>query len=368
MILANDFSRQWADVREDVLAAVEQVGASGVYVLGGAVRGFESALAQFWGLRHAAGTGSGLDALEISLRILGCQSGDEVLTTPLSAFASTLAILKIGAVPVFVDTGENGQIDLNRCRDLCWRRPDIRYFLPVHLYGQALDATALRALRKEFDLKIVEDCAQSVGATFNGEATGTAGQLAATSFYPTKNLGAMGDGGAILTNDAALDAKARVLRFYGETARYHHTELGYNSRLDEVHAAILQRAFLPRLTHWVARRLAIAQAYSEGIRNAAVRHLDAPGCAWHLFPVFVHPVQRDGFAAYLKASNITAGIHYPTAIPDQPVMQRVPYELTDDCATARRVCASEVSLPIHPYLSDAEVEKVIEAINRWTPS
>jgi dTDP-4-amino-4,6-dideoxygalactose transaminase len=367
MILANDFRRQWEDVRTDVLAAVEQVGAGGVYVLGDALRAFESALAQYWGLRFATGTGSGLDALEISLRILGCQAGDRVLTTPLSAFASTLSIVKLGAVPVFVDTDERGLIDLGRCRDVCARRPDIRYFLPVHLYGQALDPAALRALRKEFDLKMVEDCAQSVGATFHGEATGLAGQLAATSFYPTKNLGAMGDGGAILTHDPALDAQARVLRFYGETARYHHTELGYNSRLDELHAAILQGAFLPRLTAWIARRRAIARAYGEGIRNPAVRYLAGAEYSWHLFPVFVAPDQREGFVTYLKGSEIAAGVHYPTAIPDQPVMERMPYELTDDSASARRLCASEVSLPIHPYLTDGEVEQVIDAVNRWVP-
>jgi len=367
VIQANDFRRQWEDVRSDVLAAVEHVGASGVYVLGDAVRGFESALAQYWGIRFAVGTGSGLDAIEIALRVLGCQAGDEVLTTPLSAFASTLAVVKLGAVPVFVDTDERGLIDLERCHDLCWRRPDIRYFLPVHLYGQALDPARLRSLREKFGLKIVEDCAQSVGATLDGQATGLAGQLAATSFYPTKNLGAMGDGGAILTDDVALDTQARVLRFYGETGRYHHTELGYNSRLDEVHAAILQRACLPRLEKWIARRRAIARSYCEGIRHSAVRLLDAPGCSWHLFPIFVAPELRDGLSEYLKGAGITAGVHYPTAIPDQPVMRRVPYELTDDCATARRLCAGDVSLPVHPYLSEGEVGQVIEAVNGWDP-
>jgi hypothetical protein len=209
MIFANDFRRQWLDIQEDAVAAFRKVGESGWYVLGDEVRAFEAALAAHWGVEHAIGVASGLDAIEISLKILGCMPGDPVLTTPLSAFATTLAILKLGAVPVFADTNARGLLDLDRCRDLFWRRPDIRFFVPVHLYGHALDLAALRQLREEFGVHIVEDCAQSIGARFHdginndgtnkSQATGTAGQFAATSFYPTKNLGAWGDGGAILT-------------------------------------------------------------------------------------------------------------------------------------------------------------------------
>ena len=203
MIQANDFTRQWEDLRDDALAAFEKVGASGRYVLGEEVRAFEGGLAALWGFQYAAGVASGLDAIEISLRALGCGPGDRVLTTPISAFATTLAIVKTGAVPVFVDTDDQGLIDLDRCDDLLRRRSDIRFFVPVHLYGFALDPVALRRLRDEHGLMIVEDCAQT---------TQSAGQIAATSFYPTKNLGAMGDGGAILCRDAALDIRVRALR------------------------------------------------------------------------------------------------------------------------------------------------------------
>lgn len=358
-VLANDFRRQWEDIREDALAAMERVGQSGWYVLGEEVRAFEAALASYWGLRHAIGVASGLDAIEISLRILGCRPGDRVLTTPLSAFATTLAILKLGAVPVFVDTDERGLIDLACCRDRLSRRPYIRYFVPVHLYGHALDMPELRRLREDFDLRMVEDCAQSIGTR-----TGTAGQLAATSFYPTKNLGAMGDGGAILTNDPALDAQARALRSYGETSRYRHEHLGYNSRLDELQAALLHTVMLPRLDRWTARRRAIAQAYLRGAH--------APESSWHLFPIRVPPGQRAAFLEHLKSRGIVAGIHYPTAIPDQPALlsgdHRERFELADDCATARRICASVVSLPIHPYLTDQEVARVIDAVHTWRPA
>lgn len=368
MILANDFRRQWEDIREDATAAFRNVGESGWYVLGNQVREFESALASYWGSQHATGVASGLDALELSLRVLGCLPGDHVLTTPLSAFATTLAILKIGAVPVFVDTDERGLIDLNRCRDLLWRRPDIRFFMPVHLYGHALDVGGLRRLREEFGLHLIEDCAQSIGARFKGEATGTAGQFAATSFYPTKNLGALGDGGAVLTDSPEHAAEIAALRDYGQSAKYRHQYVGYNSRLDEVQAALLLHAMFPRLERWIERRRAIAQTYVAGLNNPHVRCCPAPegsDSCWHLFPVFVEPARKQAFLDHLKAAEIAAGEHYPAAIPDQPAMTHVPYELADDCATARRVAQSEVSLPIHPYLTDEETARVVKAVNEW---
>jgi dTDP-3-amino-3,4,6-trideoxy-alpha-D-glucose transaminase len=370
MILANDFRRQWAETGADVLAAVERVGQSGWYVLGDVVRLFEQELAAFWGLNYATGVASGLDAIEIGLRILGCGPGDRVLTTPLSAFATTLAIVKLGAIPVFVDTDQRGLIDLDRCWEAI-RTLDIRYFVPVHLYGQALDLGCIEWLRQDFDLQIVEDCAQSVGARFCGRLTGTVGQIAATSFYPTKNLGAMGDGGAILTNESRLDAQARIFRFYGETERYRHEELGYNSRLDEIQAALLRAACLPRLPQWLDRRRAIADAYLTGISHPGVslpEPYEGSEPSWHLFPIKVAPAERASLLEHLKASGIGAGIHYPTAIPDQPALVGVPYEIAGDLAIARRVAASEISLPIHPYLTAEEVERVIAAVATWQPA
>jgi dTDP-3-amino-3,4,6-trideoxy-alpha-D-glucose transaminase len=362
-ILANDFQRQWADIGSDVLRAVERVGQSGWYVLGDEVKHFERALASYWGVHHATGVANGMDAIEIGLRLLGCGPGDRVLTTPLSAFATTLAILRIGAVPFFVDTDERGLIDLIRCRKVLEQRRDIRFFVPVHLYGHALDANKLEELRNEFGLRIVEDCAQSAGT-----ATGAVGQVAATSFYPTKNLGAMGDGGAVLTNDAELNDRARVLRSYGETSRYRHEEIGHNSRLDEVQAALLREACLPRLTRWAERRREIAAAYMAGLYSTEITVPGRPtssDSSWHLFPIHVAPDLRDAFITHLKLKGIVAGIHYPTAIPDQPAMSNARFEFADQCATARRICASEVSLPIHPYLTDDEVSYVIDSVNSF---
>lgn len=368
MVPLNDFARQWADVRADVMEAVEAVGESGWYILGREVREFEAGLGAVWGLGFAAGTASGLDAIEISLRVLGCRAGDRVLTSPISAFATVLAILKIGAVPVFAGCDRFGLLDLDAANEAC-AQGGIRFCVPVHLYGHALDAVRLRALRDRFSLAMVEDCAQSIGASFRGEPTGSAGQMAAASFYPTKNLGAMGDAGAILSDTPALIEAACVLRDYGQSSKYVHERIGSNSRLDEVQAAILRRALLPRLARWTARRRAIAARYLERITNPLVLPVGAPPgseSCWHLFPVLVDPARKPAFLDHLRAEGAGCAEHYPRALFDQPVMREVEWECFGSCAPARRFCASEVSLPIHPYLGDDEVDQVAAACNRWT--
>jgi len=368
MIRLNDFRRQWDDTREAVLRAVAAVGESGWYVLGEEAERFEAALANCWGMRYAVGVASGTDALDVSLKVLGCGPGEKVLTTPLSAFATTLAIVKAGATPVFVDTDERGLIDLGQCRGALAQRPDIRFMVPVHLYGHALDVQEIGRLREEFNCRVVEDCAQSILATFAGIPTGSAGELAATSFYPTKNLGAMGDGGAVLTNREDYAHTARALRDYGQSGKYRHDWIGYNSRLDELQAALIHRAYLPKLRAWTARRRQIASRYLEGIRNPDIQAVSAArgsDSVWHLFPVRVDPAHKTGFMRYLHAQGIICGEHYPRVIPDQNALAGLRYEEIKPCATARRIAASEVSLPIHPYLTGSEIDQVIETCNRW---
>jgi dTDP-3-amino-3,4,6-trideoxy-alpha-D-glucose transaminase len=315
------------------------------------------------------GVASGLDAIEISLKALGCGPGDRVLTTPLSAFATALAILNLGAIPVFVDTDEFGQIDLQACRTVFESRPDVRFFVPVHLYGHALDMPRLQELRDGFDCRMVEDCVQSIGACFQGIATGSAGQMAALSFYPTKNLGALGDGGAVLTNNGEYAHRARMLRDYGQGAKYRHEVVGYNSRLDELHAGLLRRVSLGRLPGWTETRRRVAAAYIAGIRNPAIHVPGAPfgsHSCWHLFPVIVDPGRKRDFMTWLTSQEIGCGEHYPISIPDQPAMSGVKFEVFGSLATANRICRSEVSLPIHPYLQDDEIARVIDACNRWS--
>ena len=367
MILQNDFKRQWDEVADAVLGAVRRVGASGRYILGDEVAAFENQLAEFWGVAHAVGTGNGLDALEIGLRCLGLQPGDKVLTTPLSAFATTLGILRAGGVPVFVDVDETGGIDLVQCRELLDRDNSIRFFLPVHLYGRALNMEELTKLQRDFRLHVLEDCAQAIGA-----GAGTVGRAAATSFYPTKNLGALGDAGALLTNDASIAHAAIEMRNYGQSAHYVHSRLGLNSRLDELHAAILRDAFLPNLKTWTATRHRIAMKYLDEIRNPRLT-LPASGSendsVWHIFPVLVTAGARDKFQDHLRSHEIMTAVHYPRIIPDQPALADFGMrEHSGLFENARRFADCEVSLPIHPFLTDAEVERVIQACNNWSDS
>jgi dTDP-4-amino-4,6-dideoxygalactose transaminase len=364
----NDFKRHWQDTREDALRAFTRVGESGWYITGPELAEFECALAALWARRYCAGVASGLDAIEIALKALGCRPGDRVLTTPLSAFATTLAIAKLGAIPVFVDTDTVGLIDLDRCGQVLAERPEIRFLVPVHLYGNSLDLAKLAWLRQRFALTVVEDCAQSILAGHQGALTGTVGQCAATSFYPTKNLGAMGDGGAILTDDVDVAGRVRALRDYGQSAKYRHDSVGYNSRLDELQAALLHCAYLGRLAGWTARRRQIAGRYLGGIAHPEIRLIGAPPgshSCFHLFPVTVAPERKPAFLEHLRQFGIASGEHYPLAIPDQKAMAQIPHEVADGCANARRLAAGEVSLPMHAYLQDDEVERVIAACNRW---
>jgi len=367
-ILFNDFARQWRDTRNEVIDAVADVGASGWYILGKNVDLFEQSLAAFWSHRYAVGVASGLDAIELSLRAAGCEPGQKVLTTPLSAFATTLAILKIGAIPVFVDCDESGLCDLDAAEKVLEQRPDIRYFLPVHLYGQSLDMARLDSLRDRFELTVVEDCAQSIAAAFKGRPTGTSGQFAATSFYPTKNLGALGDGGAVLTSSEAHASQIRVLRDYGQTGKYRHSIIGYNSRLDELHAAVLNRVYLPKVPEWTRRRREIAAMYRERIENSNIRCLpcaaDCESC-YHLFPVLVEAGAKTSFMEHLQHHGIAAAEHYPMLIPDQPALAGAPHEVIAECVQARRLCEHEVSLPIHPYLRQDEIARIVAACNSW---
>jgi dTDP-3-amino-3,4,6-trideoxy-alpha-D-glucose transaminase len=295
-----------------------------------------------------------------------------VLTSPLSAFATSLAISRAGGIPVFVDVDERGLLDLRLSRALLERDPTLRFVVPVHLYGRPLDLIALDELRSDCHVTIVEDCAQSIGASWKGRPTGSVGAAAATSFYPTKNLGALGDGGCLLTSDEAIAERARSLRHYGQEGVYRHTRLGMNSRLDEVHAALLRDVLLPRLDEWTARRRLTAERYLRRVRNPRlhlpVEPAEAQAC-WHLFPVLVEGASRSDFTDHLSRHGVASGIHYPTLIPDQPAWSDgARFEVVGQLDQAARFARTEVSLPIHPLLKEEEAEAVIDACNAWAPT
>lgn len=371
MVLLNDFVRQWSEIRGDVVAALEAVGASGQYILGPAVRDFETQLARLLGTRHAVGVGNGLDAITIGLRAAGCAPGTWVLTTPLSAFATTLAVMQVGAVPCFLDVDATGLLDLDLVEEALARASGKPFLLPVHLYGRAMDLGRLRAIGDRYGICIIEDCAQAIGARQGDIAVGTVGTAAALSFYPTKNLGCIGDGGALLTGDEQLAERARALRNYGQSSRYVHDHLGLNSRLDELQARLLADALLPRLAGWNERRAAIARAYCQGIANPTlgVPPFAYPGSVWHLYPVLVRHGERAALQAHLAAHGVQSGVHYPRMIPDQEALRAYGrFEILGSLPRARAFAAQEVSLPIHPYLTAAEIDTVVAACNSWSPT
>lgn len=364
-IQLNDFKRAWAEIGQTVASATERVGASGWYVLGREVERFETALAAWWPCAAAIGVGNGLDALEIALRCLSIGPGHKVLTTPLSAFATTLAIVRAGATPVFVDIDDRGLIDL----EAAGRRlavGDISAILPVHLYGHPVDLDHLQELAEHFAVPVLEDCAQSAGARWNSRPTGSVSGIAATSFYPTKNLGALGDGGAVLATDPTHFERARSLRSYGEKGRYRHVEAGLNSRLDELQAAILADAMLPNLDRWNRRRREIAgRLLSELPRSITTLHPQAAADpCWHLFPVRVSADQRDSFRRHLADSGVPTGVHYPHTIVDQPVLASAQFE-APPLPRAKAWVEQVVSLPIHPWLNDSEVETIVRTCQTW---
>jgi dTDP-4-amino-4,6-dideoxygalactose transaminase len=346
----------------DVRAAIDRVVARGWFVLGPEVEAFEHAFAAASGAAHAVGVGNGTDALALILRALGIGAGDEVITTPLSAAYSALAIVMAGARPVFVDI-DPSRLTLDADRVAAAVGPRTRAIVPVHLYGQPADMAAIEAVAARYRLAVVEDCCQAHLGTAAGRPVGTIGVAGAFSFYPTKNLGAMGDGGAIVTNDRALADRLKRLRNGGQTDRYHHVEAGVNSRLDEMQAAILA-ARLPRLRGWTERRRALAARYRERLADAMV---DVPrehdgGHVYHLF-VVCH-AQRTDLQLHLAARGIESLIHYPVPIPRQPALAA--FEPAQ-CPVATRVCDAVLSLPLHPALRDRDVDEVAAAVHAFEP-
>ena len=339
-----------------IRAAIDRVIARGWFVLGPEVEAFEAEFAAASGAPHAVGVGTGTDAITLILRALGIGAGDDVITPPLSAAYSALAVIMAGARPVFADIDPE-RLTLDPAAIERAITPRTKALLPVHLYGQPADLRAIEAIAARHHLAIVEDAAQAHLATSEGRPVGTIGVAGAISFYPTKNLGALGDGGAVITRDAALAARIKRLRNGGQTSRYHHDEAGANSRLDEMQAAIL-RARLPYLGGWTARRRAIAAAYRSALDGAALtvpREFDA-GHVYHLFPVLTP--RREAFMAHMTARGVETLIHYPVPIPRQPAL--APFSPAN-CPVADRICAEVVSLPMYPGLRDADISAIAAA-------
>lgn len=364
-----DAQALWTEIREDAISAIDDVGAQGELILGPQVTEFEGSVASLFGCRYAVGVGNATDGLEIALRAAGLKDGDRVLTTPLSAFATTIGIIRAGGCPVFVDTDESGQIDLDLASATLAHDQTIGFLLPVHLYGRPLNLKYLLEIRELNDIRIIEDCAQAIGARWDGQSVGSVGQISVASLYPTKNLGAFGDGGVVVTSDHELASRSRMHRNYGQAAKYIHQFVGLNSRLDELQAAILNRALLPRLDGFLTRRRSIADRYTAGIQNSLVRVIGPESLSepvWHIFGVRI-TTDRDQFRDWLAGHGIETSVHYPKLIVEQVAMTKVDHIVATPLDRSARIANQEVSLPIHPFLTDDQVDRVIAVCNRWRP-
>jgi dTDP-4-amino-4,6-dideoxygalactose transaminase len=346
--------------RPEVESAIRRVIDRGWFVLGPEVEAFETEFAAACGAVHAVGVNTGTDALMLALRGLDIGPGDEVIAPALTAAYTALAIRMAGATPVFADIDPTrGTISPQAVAAAV--TPRTRAIMPVHLYGQAADMTAIEAIATRHRLAIVEDCAQAHLATSAGRPVGTIGIAGAFSFYPTKNLGALGDGGAIVTRDAALAGRLRRLRNGGQASRYQHVEAGVNSRLDEMQAAIL-RARLPFLPAWTARRRHLAARYRTALAGTplVVASEADPGHVYHLFTVCADA--RDALQAHLAAAGIGTLVHYPLTVPRQPAFADLP---PSSCPEADRLAARVLSLPLYPALTDATVDEIASAVSRF---
>lgn len=344
-----------------VRAAIERVIASGWFILGPEVEAFEAEFARASGAEHAVAVGNGTDALALILKALEIGPGDEVITTPLSAAFSALAVLMAGARPVFVDVDDSLTLDPAAIAAAVSSRT--RAIMPVHLYGQPAAMDSIEQIASRHNLAVIEDCCQSHLATFGSRPVGTIGVAGAFSFYPTKNLGALGDGGAVVTRDRALADRVKRLRNGGQAERYRHIEPGVNSRLDELQAAVL-RARLPYLPAWTARRRELAARYRSWLTGSPVRSVPErdPGHVYHLY--VVRADDRPAIQRHLRDRGIETLVHYPFPIHRQPAFVS---EAAAPCPRAEIACDEVLSLPLHPTLTEADVRRVCAAITDFRP-
>jgi dTDP-4-amino-4,6-dideoxygalactose transaminase len=343
-------------------SALARVASSGWFLLGKELTAFESAYADHCAAAHAVGVANGLDALHLSLLALGVGPGDEVIVPSNTYIATWLAVSQCGATPVPVEP-DAATFNLDPARLAAAITARTKLILPVHLYGQAADMDPIMALARQHGLKVLDDCAQAHGARYKGRAVGALADASAWSFYPGKNLGAMGDGGGVTTDDAGLAERLRVLRNYGSRIKYHNEIKGFNSRLDEIQAAVLA-AKLPALQALTEERRVIAQCLLDGLRGLPLQLPAVPDWAapaWHLF--VVRHQDRDGLQARLAEQGIGTLIHYPVPPHLQPAYAELGYG-PGDFPIAEAMHREVLSLPLWPGMSEAQVARVIEAVRR----
>jgi dTDP-4-amino-4,6-dideoxygalactose transaminase len=361
-----DLEAQHEPIRAELERAAARVIASGRFILGEEVAAFERALAAELGVAHAVGVSSGSDALLASLMAYGVGPGDEVITTPYSFFATVEAIVRLGARPIFADIEPT---TMNLDPDLAAARIGgaTKAVVVVHLFGRLARTGPLAEACARAGTPIIEDAAQAISAWRVDETTGqrlsiaTAGQVAALSFFPTKNLGGFGDGGMVATNDGPLAARVRSLRSHGASGRHHHVSVGGNFRLDELQAALL-RIKLRQLPSWTAARRRLAARYRDALAGLPIRlPPDEPGCVWNQFVVAIPDGRRDALVEHLAGAGIASAVYYPTPLHLQPALAFLGYR-AGDFPLAERAATEALALPLFPELGDDGVQAVTRAV------
>lgn len=353
-----DLHQQYENIKPEIDTVVADVLNKAHYILGPNVQAFEQEAAEYLGANYAVSVANGTDALNLALIAAEIGPGDEVITPSFTFIATVEAILYRGATPVFIDIDPNNfNLDLNQLEKLI--TPKTKAIMPVHLYGNPVNMTQLMAIAQRHNLKVIEDACQSFGARWQNKMTGTFGDVGCFSFYPSKNLGCFGDGGLITTNSATTYQELIALRNHGSYTRYHHEKLGYNSRLDEIQAAIL-RVKLPYLDRYNQLRHQAAQRYTALLKDIVVTPKETPDGShiYHQYTI-LHP-QRDAIQTALKAANIASAIYYPIPIHQQPLFKDKYAHL--DLPHTQEITAKCLSLPMFPELTQEQIEKICSII------
>lgn len=358
-----DLSEQYSTMRNEIIEKLDEVMSSSQFILGGHVKEVEEEISKRSNTSHGIGVGNGSDAIHIALQAAGVKEGDEVITTSFTFFATAGSIVRANATPVFVDIDPvTFNIDATKIEAAITEKT--KAIIPVHLYGQMADMDAIMEVAKKHDLHVIEDAAQAIGSTYKGKQVGEMGSAATYSFFPTKNLGAYGDGGMIVSNHDEIAEQSRVIRVHGSKPKYHHHVLGYNSRLDELQAAILS-VKLPHLNTWSENRRKHAAYYTEKlnklVKDNVITPIEIEG-NYHVYHQYTLRVERrDELQAYLKEQGIATMIYYPIPLHQQPVFEDLGYK-AGDLPETEKAAAEALSLPMFPELKQEQQDYVISKI------
>ena len=358
-----DLGLEYESIKKELTPVLEKILRSGSYVLGPELAQFEKELASYLGVGHAVGVGNGTDAVMLALKALNIGPGDEVIVPAMTFFATIEPIVHLGAKPVFVDIDPvSYAIDASSVVSKIMTRT--KAIITVHLYGQPADMKSLSILAKERRIPLVEDMAQAIGSSFEGKKIGSWGDISCLSFYPTKNLGACGDAGAVLTSNEPLAERVRSLRNHGAKVKYQHEEVAYNSRLDEIQAAVL-RLKLKHLDAWNEKRRALAAEYNhalEGLPITLPKELPGRRHVYHLYSI--QSDRRDNLKTYLQEHGISTGLHYPIPLHLLPALQSLGHRESDFPVSAK-LAKQPLSLPLYPYMTSADITYVADAIRSF---